>query len=77
MQTVGQGAGPVTKMVHPLPWDYCRCQPVTVDAKCQNCRRWSEHPDQTSGPRTAFIQVANSKSKSCCHFPISLLKETT
>lgn len=63
------------KMTHTLPWDYFRCAPVTVDAKCENCKRWREHPDQTHGPRTAYLQVADSKSEACSHIPISLLKE--
>jgi len=45
------------------------------DAKCENCKRWHDHPDQTFGPRTAFIEIEGSKSEACCHFPISLLKE--
>ncbi len=64
-------------MTRTLPWDYFRCQPTQVDAKCENCKRWHDHPDQTFGPRTAFIQIEGSKSEACCHFPISLLKENT
>ena len=65
------------KMTHTLPWDYFRCQPLQVDAKCENCKRWHDHPDQTFGPRTTHIQVPDSKSASCSHVHISLLKETT
>lgn len=65
----------MTKMTHPLPWDYFRCQPVTPDAKCENCKRWHAHPDQTLGPRTAYIQVLDSTSEACSHVSISFLKE--
>jgi hypothetical protein len=65
------------KMTHPLAHDCFRCKPLTVDAKCQNCKRWHDHPDQTHGPRTAYIQIEGSRSEACCHFPISLLKEIT
>ena len=66
----------MTKMTHPLPWDYFRCQPIQVDAKCENCKRWYDHPDQELGPRTAFMQVADSKSEACSHIPISFLEKT-
>ena len=64
-----------TPMSRPLPWDFFRCQPITADAKCENCKRWRDHPDQTAGPRTAHITVEGSKSEACCYFPISLLEE--
>ena len=65
----------MTKMSRPLPYDYFRCQPILPDAKCRNCKRWMDQEGQETGPRTAFIQVADSKSEACSHIPISLLKE--
>lgn len=65
----------MTKMSHPLPWDYFRCQPITPDAKCHNCKRWTDQEGQTFGPRTAFIQVGDSKSEACSYIEISFLKE--
>ena len=64
----------MTPMTRTLPWDYFRCQPTQVDAKCENCKRWHDHPDQTFGPRTAFIQVEGSKSEACSHVPISFME---
>lgn len=66
----------MTKMTRPLPWDYFRCQPMQVDAKCQNCKRWTDQEGQETGPRTAFIQVADSRSEACSYIEISFLKET-
>ena len=61
-------------MTRPLPWDFFRCKPTTADAKCHNCKRWMDHPDQSLGPRTAFVEVTDSKSESCSHIPISLME---
>lgn len=66
----------MTKMRISLPWDNFRCKPVTPDAKCENCKRWTDHPDQTFGPRTALLTVADSKSEACSHIPISFLEGT-
>jgi hypothetical protein len=65
----------MTKMRISLSWDYFRCKPVEPDGKCHNCKRWHDHPDQTFGPQTALLTVADSTSEACSHIPISLLKE--
>ena len=67
----------MTKMTHPLPWDYFRCKPFSVDAKCENCKRWLEHPDQEMGPRTAFMEVLDSKSVACAYHPSSFMEKPT
>ena len=37
----------------PLPFDHARCMPYEEPAeKCKTCPRWSDHPEQTWGPRT-------------------------
>jgi hypothetical protein len=64
-----------TPMKNTLPWDNFRCEPVTPGAKCGNCKRWSSHPDQTFGPRTAHMQCERPGSEACSHIPISLLEE--
>ena len=64
-----------TPMSNPLLWDYFRCKPTTPDAKCGNCKRWMDHPDQNNGPRTAFMQCERPGSEACSYVPISFLEE--
>jgi len=59
----------------PLPFDYSRCQPAAVCDKCQNCRRWMDHPEQQNHPyRQSFVAASSSRDKSCHYMPISLLE---
>jgi hypothetical protein len=61
--------------MRPLPFDYARCKPQEPDDKCQNCRRWADHPQQTWGARKSFVVTVNSKDKACIQMPISLMGE--
>jgi len=54
----------------PLSNEYTRCKPKTVNAKCKNCKRWTDHPEQTRG--NGVVHVFDSKSKACFYIPISL-----
>lgn len=59
----------------PLPFDYTRCKPQHPDGKCQNCRRWSDHPDQTHNPyRQSYVVVNRSTDKACIYIPDSYLE---
>lgn len=56
-----------------LPFDYARCQPAKVDAKCNNCKRWFDHPEQENHPyRQPYVAVSDSKDPACHYVPISL-----
>jgi hypothetical protein len=58
-----------------LPFDYSRCQPAAVCDKCQNCRRWMDHPEQVNNPhRQSFVAASSSRDAACHHMPISLLE---
>jgi hypothetical protein len=59
----------------PLSHEYTRCKPVNPNAKCENCRRWLDHPEQTRG--NGVVNVQDSKSKACFHVPISLQEKNT
>lgn len=50
-----------------LPYDYHRCTPTEPDSFCQQCARYSEHPKQTWGPRTAFMLRKNSTDDNCSY----------
>ena len=58
--------------MQPLPFDYSRCEPEEPDQYCKNCKRWSDHPEQTFGEYQPFVTVKNSRSESCIYIPISL-----
>ena len=54
----------------PLLYEYTRCKPQLVSSKCENCKRWVDHPEQTRG--NGVVNVQDSKSKACFYIPISL-----
>jgi hypothetical protein len=56
-----------------LLFEYIRCKPEQVCAKCCNCKRLSFHPLQTKGG--VVVNVKNSKSKACVYMPISLQED--
>jgi hypothetical protein len=58
----------------PLPNDYARCQPIEPDDKCRNCKRWSDHPEQTWGARRIYVVTKNSKDKACICVPVSFME---
>lgn len=57
-----------------LPFDVTRCSPLNVDAFCRNCKRWSNHPNQTWGERTPQSSVDGSHDDGCQYIQI---KETS
>jgi hypothetical protein len=54
----------------PLLPEYTRCKPKVASPKCENCKRWVDHPEQTRG--NGVVNVQDSKSKACFYIPISL-----
>ena len=57
----------------PLLPEYTRCKPVVYSSKCENCKRWVDHPEQTRG--NGVVNVQDSKSKACFYIQISLQEE--
>jgi hypothetical protein len=57
----------------PLLPEYTRCKPNVASPKCENCKRWVDHPEQTRG--NGVVNVQDSKSKACFYIPISLQEE--
>jgi len=57
----------------PLLPEYTRCKPKVASPKCENCKRWVAHPEQTRG--NGVVNVQDSKSKACFYIPISLQEE--
>ena len=57
----------------PLSSEYTRCKPASPSDKCENCKRWSDHPELTRG--NGVVNVQDSKSKACFYIPISLQEE--
>jgi len=53
-----------------LPYDYARCKAALPDMNCKSCQRWTDHPDQTWGPRTPQHEAVNSFDKQCQYIPI-------
>jgi hypothetical protein len=58
----------------PLLFDVCRCDPELPDNYCKNCKRWLNHPEQVTGPRTPVVSVESSASEACSYIAISLLE---
>ncbi len=58
-----------------LPAEVGRCRPTHPDAKCNNCKRWADHPEQIFGNVTFLVNTTDSRDKAFIHVPISLLKE--
>jgi hypothetical protein len=59
-----------THVMTPLLPEYTRCKPQLVSLKCENCKRWANHPEQTRG--NGVVHVLDNKSKACFYIPISL-----
>lgn len=53
-----------------LPFDFARCRPYKPDNFCLNCKRYSDHPDQTYGPRTPVMGCYDSTDTSCLYIAI-------
>lgn len=53
-----------------LPFDFARCRPYKPDIACDNCQRYSEHPDQTWGPWTSLTACESSKDSNCMYIAI-------
>lgn len=61
--------------MRPLPYDYTRCRPAEPGEQCNNCRRWSAHPDQTFRPEgQSFVSVTRPKTTACIYIPDSFLE---
>lgn len=58
----------------PLPVDVTRCRPIVVDQNCRNCKRWSDHPQQTHFNVTRSVNTTGSRDEACAYAPISLIK---
>lgn len=58
-----------------LPFDVARCDPFYKDAYCRNCKRWSDHPNQTWGDRTPQSSVDSSSDEGCRYIPIKEISE--
>ena len=57
----------------PLLPEYTRCKPFNAGDKCENCKRWVDHPEQTRG--NGVVNVQDSRSKACFYIPVSLQEE--
>lgn len=60
-----------------LPVDVTRCRPIAVDQWCRNCKRWTDHPEQTHFNVTRTVNTVGSRDDACAYVPISLKKEPT
>ena len=49
-----------------------RCRPQVVGSKCQNCRRWADHPEQVIYQVTRVINTTGPKDAACVYVPVSL-----
>jgi hypothetical protein len=62
--------------MRPLPYDYTRCQPTVPGPRCENCRRWAAHPEQTHNPRgQSYVRVQGPGDAACIYIPDSYLEE--
>ena len=50
------------------------CRPKTPGPRCQNCRRWVDHPEQVIGQITRVVNVSSQRDPACIHIPISSLE---
>lgn len=57
------------------PVDVTRCRPIAVDQWCRNCKRWTDHPEQTHFNVTRTVNTVGSRDDACAYVPISLKKE--
>jgi hypothetical protein len=48
--------------------NYILCRPEQADAKCRNCKRWTDQ----NAKHINSVNLKNSKSKACIYIPISL-----
>ena len=48
-----------------LPYDCYRCRPNEPSAKCHECLRWADLPQQSWGPRTAVVFVIGPGDAGC------------
>lgn len=58
-----------------LPFDYSRCNPVTIGSFCLHCKRWAKHPNQTWGERTPQSSVDGPNSEDCRYIPIKEISD--
>ena len=52
------------------------CRPATPGPKCQNCRRWVDHPEQTPGSIARVVNTTSQRDPACIHMPAYYVKDT-
>lgn len=55
----------------PLPPDYTLCRPATPGARCLNCKRWVDHPEQVIGQVVRVVNTGSQRDPACVHVPVS------
>lgn len=60
----------------PLPPGHMLCRPATVGYKCQNCRRWADHPEQSPSHFGRVVNTTSQRDPACIHMPAYRLKES-
>jgi hypothetical protein len=56
-----------------LPRDVSRCKPLHPAPRCENCKRWVDHPEQVIGSIVSMVNTTGPKDKACMYVPISLM----
>lgn len=59
-----------------LPPGHMLCRPSTVGDKCQNCRRWVDHPEQNPSHVGRVVNTSSQRDPACIHMPAYRLKES-
>ena len=57
-----------------LPPEQLRCRPAAADSKCQNCKRWIDHPEQLVFTIARVVNTIGSHDKACIYVPASHLE---
>lgn len=57
-----------------LPSEINRCRPASPSTRCENCRRWADHPEQLIGSIARVVNTTGPKDAACVYVPISLLE---
>ena len=60
----------------PLPPGHMLCRPANVGPKCENCRRWVDHPEQTPGSIARVVNPTSQRDPACIHMPAYYVKES-
>ena len=57
-----------------LPSEVNRCRPQVPAKRCNNCKRWADHPEQLIGSISRVVNTQGIKDPACVYVPISLLE---